>query len=109
MSELRNSNALEEARRGVGSKEPRSGGGSRDRTICRTVRNLPQSSSPGTDSLSHRPPPGQDEDVTQYLIRFASGALGTIGSSRVGIGRKLGLDYEIQGTKGARSASRRSG
>jgi predicted dehydrogenase len=41
------------------------------------------------------------EDVTQYLIRFVNGAVGTIGSSRVGTGRKLGLDYEIQGAKGA--------
>ena len=39
--------------------------------------------------------------MTQYLIRFANGAVGTIGSSGVGTGRKLGLDYEIQGTKGA--------
>ena len=45
--------------------------------------------------------PVENDDVTQYLMRFASGAIGTIGSSRVGTGRKLGLDYEIQGTKGA--------
>jgi predicted dehydrogenase len=43
----------------------------------------------------------ENDDVTQYLIRFANGAIGTIGSSRVGTGRKLGLDYEIQGTNGA--------
>ena len=45
--------------------------------------------------------PVENDDVTQYLMRFANGAIGTIGSSRVGTGRKLGLDYEIQGTKGA--------
>ncbi len=43
----------------------------------------------------------ENDDVTQYLMRFANGAIGTIGSSRVGTGRKLGLDYEIQGTRGA--------
>ena len=45
--------------------------------------------------------PVENDDVTQYLLRFANGAIGTIGSSRIGTGRKLGLDYEIQGTRGA--------
>ena len=49
----------------------------------------------------------ENDDVTQFLMRFATGpagsngAIGTIGSSRIGTGRKLGLGYEIQGTKGA--------
>jgi predicted dehydrogenase len=49
----------------------------------------------------------ENDDVTQFLMRFAdgppgaNGAIGTIGSSRIGTGRKLGLGYEIQGTKGA--------
>jgi predicted dehydrogenase len=49
----------------------------------------------------------ENDDVTQFLMRFAdgppgaNGAIGTIGSSRIGTGRKLGLGYEIQGTKGS--------
>ena len=42
-----------------------------------------------------------NDDVVQFLIRFDNGAIGTIGSSRLGTGRKMGLDYEIQGSKGA--------
>jgi predicted dehydrogenase len=43
----------------------------------------------------------ENEDIMEFLIRFASGAVGTIGTSRIGVGRKLGLTYEIQGTKGS--------
>jgi predicted dehydrogenase len=43
----------------------------------------------------------ENDDVTQFLMRFANGAVGTVGSSRIGTGRKMGLGYEIQGTKGA--------
>jgi predicted dehydrogenase len=43
----------------------------------------------------------ENDDVVQCLIRYQSGAIGTIGASRIGTGRKLGLGYEIQGTKGA--------
>lgn len=43
----------------------------------------------------------ENEDAVQVLVRFANGAVGTIESSRVGMGRKLWLTYEIQGTKGA--------
>jgi predicted dehydrogenase len=43
----------------------------------------------------------ENDDVVQFLMRDRSGALGTIGSSRIGTGRKLGLGYEIQGTRGA--------
>jgi predicted dehydrogenase len=43
----------------------------------------------------------ENDDVVQLLIRYRSGAIGTIGASRIGTGRKLGLGYEIQGTKGA--------
>ncbi|MEM7024568.1 MAG: Gfo/Idh/MocA family oxidoreductase [Pseudomonadota bacterium] len=43
----------------------------------------------------------ENDDVSQFLLRFASGAIGTIGTSRLGTGRKMGLDYEIQGTDGA--------
>jgi predicted dehydrogenase len=43
----------------------------------------------------------ENDDVVQFLIRYRSGAIGTIGASRIGTGRKLGLGYEIQGTRGA--------
>ena len=43
----------------------------------------------------------ENEDIMEFLIRFDSGAIGTIGTSRIGMGRKLGLTYEIQGTKGS--------
>ncbi|HKY55978.1 MAG TPA: Gfo/Idh/MocA family oxidoreductase [Anaerolineales bacterium] len=43
----------------------------------------------------------ENEDIMEFLIRFDNGAIGTIGTSRIGMGRKLGLGYEIQGTKGS--------
>ena len=43
----------------------------------------------------------ENEDIMEFLIRFEDGAIGTIGTSRIGMGRKLGLGYEIQGTKGS--------
>ncbi|HSL30855.1 MAG TPA: Gfo/Idh/MocA family oxidoreductase [Anaerolineales bacterium] len=43
----------------------------------------------------------ENEDIMEFLIRFESGAIGTIGTSRIGMGRKLGLTYEIHGTKGS--------
>jgi len=43
----------------------------------------------------------ENEDIMEFLIRFDNGAVGTIGTSRIGTGRKLGLGYEIQGTKGS--------
>ncbi len=43
----------------------------------------------------------ENEDIMEFLVRFDNGAIGTIGSSRIGTGRKLGLTYEIQGTKGS--------
>jgi predicted dehydrogenase len=43
----------------------------------------------------------ENDDVAQFLMRFASGAIGTIGTSRIGTGRKMGLGYEIQGIEGA--------
>ena len=45
----------------------------------------------------------ENDDVAQFLMRFESGAIGTIGTSRIGTGRKLGLTYEIQGIEGALS------
>ena len=43
----------------------------------------------------------ENEDITEFLVLFDNGAIGTIGTSRIGMGRKLGLGYEIQGTKGS--------
>jgi predicted dehydrogenase len=43
----------------------------------------------------------ENEDITEFLVRFDNRAIGTIGTSRIGMGRKLGLGYEIQGTKGS--------
>ena len=43
----------------------------------------------------------ENEDITEFLVRFDNGAIGTIGTSRIGMGRKLGLGYEIQATKGS--------
>ena len=43
----------------------------------------------------------ENEDIMEFLIRFENGAIGTIGTSRIGMGRKLGLTYEIHGTQGS--------
>ncbi len=43
----------------------------------------------------------ENEDQVQALLRFANGAAGTIESSRIASGRKLGLTYEGTGTTGA--------
>jgi predicted dehydrogenase len=43
----------------------------------------------------------ENEEIMEFLIRFENGAIGSIGTSRVGMGRKMGLMYEIQGTKGS--------
>lgn len=43
----------------------------------------------------------ENEDITEFLVHFENGAIGTIGTSRIGMGRKLALGYEIQGTRGS--------
>src|SRR5699024_5490244 len=43
----------------------------------------------------------ENEDVVQTLLRFANGAIGTLGSSRIASGRKNYYTFEIQGTKGS--------
>ena len=43
----------------------------------------------------------ENEDIMEFLVRFENGAIGTIGTSRIGMGRKLGLTYEIHGTRGS--------
>lgn len=42
-----------------------------------------------------------NEDQAQALLRFASGATGTLEASRVAQGQKMGLGFELTGTKGA--------
>ncbi len=43
----------------------------------------------------------ENDDLTHVLARFENGAMGAIGTSRLGTGRKQGLTFEIQGTQGA--------
>jgi predicted dehydrogenase len=43
----------------------------------------------------------ENEDQGHFLVRFASGATGAIGASRVAQGRKMGLAFELVGTKGS--------
>jgi len=42
----------------------------------------------------------ENEDQAHAMLRFSNGAIGTIESSRIACGRKMGLTYEITGTKG---------
>jgi len=57
--------------------------------------------------VAERPVPGggtrkvENEDQAQFLVRFAGGATGTIEASRVAQGQKMGLGFEITGSKGA--------
>ena len=41
------------------------------------------------------------DDIGQFMCRFANGAMGHLGFSRVATGRKMGYAYEITGTSGA--------
>ncbi|WP_425271870.1 Gfo/Idh/MocA family protein [Rodentibacter myodis] len=42
----------------------------------------------------------ENEDQASTLIRFSNGVMGTIESSRIACGRKMGLTYTVTGTKG---------
>ena len=42
-----------------------------------------------------------NDDIGQFMCRFAGGAMGHLSFSRVALGRKMGYAYEITGTKGA--------
>ena len=50
---------------------------------------------PGTDGRQ------TNDDIGQFMCRFAGGAMGHLSFSRVATGRKMGYAYEITGTKGA--------
>ncbi len=61
-------------------------------------------------TIPRRPLPGprpggerqvENEDIAHALLRFASGCIGTLTTSRVAWGRKNGLDLELHGTRGA--------
>ncbi|NHB92811.1 Gfo/Idh/MocA family protein [Photorhabdus cinerea] len=45
----------------------------------------------------------ENEDQAHAMVRFSSGAMGIIETSRVACGRKMGLSYIITGTKGTLS------
>lgn len=57
--------------------------------------------------IAERPVPGggrrrvENEDLAHALVRFANGATGTLEASRVALGQKMGLGFEITGSKGA--------
>lgn len=42
----------------------------------------------------------ENEDQAHCMLRFAGGALGTLETSRVAWGRKMGLTFEVTGTRG---------
>jgi predicted dehydrogenase len=44
--------------------------------------------------------PVENEDQIQALVRFRSGAGGTIEASRVAVGKVLGIQWEVSGTEG---------
>ena len=52
----------------------------------------------GRPGLEGREP---NDDIGQFMCRFAGGAMGHLMFSRVAHGRKMGYAYEITGTKGA--------
>ncbi|OOF71140.1 Gfo/Idh/MocA family protein [Rodentibacter caecimuris] len=47
----------------------------------------------------------ENEDQATALVRFSNGCMGTIETSRIACGRKMGLSYVITGTKGTISYS----
>ena len=42
----------------------------------------------------------ENDDLSQAVVRFASGAIGSIGASRVAPGRVFGINWEIRGREG---------
>lgn len=57
--------------------------------------------------ITHRKTPDgtlravENEDQTQAILRFREGTMGFIETSRVALGKKLGLGFEIVGSKGS--------
>lgn len=54
---------------------------------------------PNPQNLAQRLPV-ENEDQASALVRFANGCMGTIETSRIACGRKMGLSYVITGSKG---------
>ncbi|WP_249963360.1 Gfo/Idh/MocA family protein [Histophilus somni] len=54
---------------------------------------------PNPQNLAERLPV-ENEDQATAMVRFANGCMGTIETSRIACGRKMGLTYVITGTKG---------
>lgn len=54
---------------------------------------------PNPKNLAERLPV-ENEDQATAMVRFANGCMGTIETSRIACGRKMGLSYVITGTKG---------
>jgi predicted dehydrogenase len=71
---------------------------------------IPERPLPGAGTMSHfargvdgpRGPVG-NEDVASALLRFGSGARGTLTSSRVAVGEQCSYGFEVRGTTGALS------
>jgi predicted dehydrogenase len=63
----------------------------------------------GASQTVHTHRPGSDgrleavenDDQTNFLLKFESGVLGAIEASRIAAGRKMGLTYEVIGTEGS--------
>ncbi len=53
------------------------------------------------DPASGQPREVENEDIAQVLLRFERGPVGTMEISRVGTGKKCGLEFEIHGSKGS--------
>jgi predicted dehydrogenase len=47
------------------------------------------------------PEPVTNDDQAQIICRFENGAMGSLFSSRIATGRKMGYAYDVYGTKGA--------
>ncbi len=45
--------------------------------------------------------PVENDDLAQAVVRFANGAIGSIGASRVAPGRVFGINWEVRGREGA--------
>lgn len=54
-----------------------------------------------TDNSKTEKAPVTNDDICQFMVQFANGTVGSIGTSRVGAGKSANFEFEIQGTKGA--------
>jgi len=43
----------------------------------------------------------ENDDQAHFMVRFQNGAIGTLETSRIAAGRKMGLTYEVTGTHGS--------